>query len=61
MEMPNTYFDLFLGYTVIWAILAVFIFRMVRSQTKAMHEIEALKQEIDAHAERAPELRQVNQ
>jgi len=41
-EMPDTYWDLFAGYTAVWLILAVFIIRLVREQTKLKRELEEL-------------------
>lgn len=48
MQVPNTFFDLFLGYSAIWAILALFVIRMVRSQAQALKDIQSLKQHVDA-------------
>ena len=61
MEVPNTYFDLFLGYTVIWGILAVCVLRTLRSQLVVQREVEALKQQIDAAADGTSERLRVNQ
>ena len=43
--MPDTYWDLFAGYTVIWLIIAFFVFRLVRSQSELQKKIEKLQSE----------------
>ena len=61
MEVPNTFFDLFLGYTAVWAILAVFIVRMTRAQAKTHRELEALQRQITVTTQGTAEAAVVNQ
>ncbi len=61
MEVPNTYLDLFFGYSVIWGILAIFVIRMVRSQSRLSEEIRALQQRLESDPNTAADMGQVNQ
>ncbi|MCC6952525.1 MAG: CcmD family protein [Deltaproteobacteria bacterium] len=42
-SIPNTQFDLFLGYTAIWALIAGYLWFLRREQTKLRRELEELK------------------
>ena len=42
--MPDTYFDLFLGYSVIWLIVLLYVFYLSRRLTKVNNRLsESLK------------------
>lgn len=40
METPSTYADLFFGYTVIWVVLALYIFSLVRRLNALTRSLE---------------------
>jgi len=46
LQTPNTYIELFFGYSAIWLIIAFFIFRTVKQQARINHEVEGLKEEL---------------
>jgi len=41
---PDTYWDLFAGYSVLWAFVAFFLFRLVSKQRKLSKLLEESKQ-----------------
>jgi CcmD family protein len=44
--MPDTYFDLFLGYTAIWVLVAVYLFTVMREQRQQRLELDELRGKI---------------
>lgn len=44
--MPDTYFDLFLGYTAIWVLVGVYLFTVMREQRQQRLELEDLRGKI---------------
>lgn len=45
---PDTFMDLFAGYTAIWVVLALFILSLMRQQRALSTQIEQLKKELDS-------------
>jgi len=41
--VAETYFNLFLGYSVLWLLLFIFLFQLVSSQRKLRARIESLE------------------
>ncbi len=50
--VPDTFLDLFLGYTIIWAIIALFIFVLWRANVRLAKELVLLKE----HAQRGSKI-----
>ncbi|MCB0322660.1 MAG: CcmD family protein [Bdellovibrionales bacterium] len=42
METPNTYWDLFLGYSAIWALFVVYLVRLRMEQARLLRRLEEL-------------------
>ena len=42
---PDTYPDLFWGYTVLWLLIALLMLRLVKQQSKLHREIDELSRE----------------
>ena len=40
MDTPDTYWDLFFGYSAIWLIFVLFLLRLVREQAALKSEIQ---------------------
>jgi len=43
---PNTYWDLFAGYTVFWICIAMYLFRLVRQQSELKKRIDSIQGEL---------------
>ena len=44
--MPDTYFDLFLGYTAIWVLVGVYLSTVMREQRRQRVQLEELRGKI---------------
>ncbi len=42
---PDTYYDLFFAYTVVWGLIAAFVLRMMKGQAAVAAELRSLRQD----------------
>ncbi len=43
MDVTNSYLDLFFGYTALWGIVVIYLFRLVREQRTCAKSLEERK------------------
>jgi uncharacterized membrane protein YciS (DUF1049 family) len=43
MNTPDTYLDLFFGYTMLWLLLVFFVFKMNQSQREVANKLKTLE------------------
>lgn len=44
--MPDTYLDLLAAYGAVWALIVVFVVRLIRDQGRLATELERLRQQL---------------
>jgi len=45
--MADTYWDLFAGYTAIWVMVAIFVFKLLLEQRKLSAVVKTLQEKVD--------------